>query len=164
MNLSKFARTGVLVSLSVLTGGVILFVQSKFEEADRKAAIGVVQQYRSKEGRTLPEVLDELHPGKPAVWSAGTESSCFQHVRVRANVSAPDMAQPVAYDFVVDINGPSIHPGNPAGEKALGELGRPKAAGAGSVGSAAGAAPSVASSAGSVAPSASAPAAGTEPR
>jgi hypothetical protein len=126
MNPGKVLRMGLLVSLSLLAGGVILFVQSKFDAADRRAAVTLVQVYRSKEGRSLPEVLEELHPGTPPVWSAGTESSCFQHVRVRANVSGPGMPQPIAYDFVVDINGPSIHPGNPPGEVAVTKLSAPK--------------------------------------
>jgi hypothetical protein len=128
MEPGKVVRAMILVSLSMLAVAAILFVQSKFDASDRKAAVVLVQQYHSKEGRTVPEVLDELHPGKLPLWSASTESACFQHVRVRAYVSGPDMPEAVAYDFVVDINGPSIHPGNPAGEKALGMLGKPRPA------------------------------------
>lgn len=119
MNPAKIVRTLLAVSVSMLAVAIILFVQSKFDAADRRAAISLVQQYRSKEGQSVPEVLDRIHPGKAPVWSASTESSCFQHVRVRAYVSGADMAEPIAYDFLVDINGPSIHPGNPVSEKVI---------------------------------------------
>ena len=126
MNPAKMLRIGVLVSLSILAVAVILFVQSKFDAADRRAAVGLVQQYHSKQGWTVPEAIEVLHPNKPPLWSASTESACFQHVRVRAYVSGADVKDAAAYDFVVDINGPSIHPGNPNGEKVLRLLDEPR--------------------------------------
>jgi hypothetical protein len=126
MDLGKFARVMFLVGISVPTGLIMVYMQSKFDEADRKAALSIVHQHRSRQGWSVPEVLDDLHPGKSAVWSTATESTFYQHVRVRANVSGPTAAEAVAYDFVVDINGPSIHPGNPAGERVVKRLDEPK--------------------------------------
>ncbi|HVY45700.1 MAG TPA: hypothetical protein VHB21_07465, partial [Minicystis sp.] len=83
---------------------------------------GIVHDYRSKAGWTIPEVIAEKHPGVAPGWQVRTESSCTQHERVEAIVGAD------AYDFVVDINGPSIHPGNPAGEAVLKRLDEPKPA------------------------------------
>ncbi len=125
MNPAKIVRILLAVSISMLAVAIILFVQSKFDAADQRAAIGLVQQYRSREGHSVPELLEHLHPGKTPAWSAATESSCFQHVRVRAYVSGADMPEPIAYDFLVDINGPSIHPGNPVSEKIVRGLSEP---------------------------------------
>lgn len=126
MDLGKVARVMFLVGISVPTGLIMVYMQSKFDEADRKAALTIVHQHRSKEGWTVPEVLLDLHPGKDPIWSVATESTCYQHVRVRANVSPEGSGQSVAYDFMVDINGPSIHPGNPAGERVMKKLDEPR--------------------------------------
>ncbi len=125
MNVAKYTRYLVLISMTLLAFVAIVVMQSKFDGADQRAAIGIVQATTSKDGRTIPDVLGARHPGRPAMWSSGTESSCFQHVRVRASVSPDPTAPPVAYDFVVDINGPSVHPGNPAGEEVLKALAEP---------------------------------------
>jgi hypothetical protein len=125
MDLTKLVRPLLLASISMVAIGVILFLESKFEGADQTAAINIVQQYHAKGGRSVPEVLDELHPGQMPQWSAGTERACFQHIRVRAYVSNAPAGPPISYDFAVDINGPSIHPANPNGERVLRELTTP---------------------------------------
>lgn len=118
MNPAKVSRTLVIASMTMLAIVGMWVMQSKFEGADQNAAVSLVQTYRPPGGRSIPEVLDVKHPGKTPVYSAATESACFQHVRVRASVADAQ----AAYDFVVDINGPSIHPGNPSGEEVLSAL------------------------------------------
>ncbi|WP_437673752.1 hypothetical protein [Sorangium sp. So ce131] len=121
MDYGKALRTLVLVGVSAVAVGAVLWVRSRFNGSDRRAALGVVQQYRPEGGRSVPEVIGARHPGKTAVWGAATESGCLQHVRVRATIEGEP---PAHYDFLVDINGPSIHPGNRGGEEILGEIAR----------------------------------------
>jgi hypothetical protein len=109
---SLLVGSGTLLALASM-----LWLQTKFDGADRKAAVGVVHDYRAKGGWTIPEILDAKHPGHPAVWSVQTDSSCMQRERVSADVDG------VRYQFMVDINGPSIHPGNRESETILLELG-----------------------------------------
>jgi len=123
MDSSKLLRILFAISTAMIAVVVIVWVQAKFDGADRKAALGIVHQYRSKQGWSIPEVLDKKRPGKPPTWTVQTESACLQHERVRAAVGDE------LYDFMVDINGPSIHPGNPAGEEVLSELDEPRPAG-----------------------------------
>jgi hypothetical protein len=119
---AKISRYLVAVSMTLVAFVAIVILQSKFDQADQKAAIGIVQTTRAKNGHTVVDVLSARHPGKEPVWSVGTESACFQHERVRASVTPTPTAEPIAYDFMVDINGPSVHPGNAAGEAVLREL------------------------------------------
>lgn len=126
MDVTKAARVLLVGSISMLAVGIIVFVQSKFDAADQRAALGIVQQYHPPGGgRSVPEVLDERHPGQTPNWSTWTESACFQHIRVRAYYSNAPSGPPVSYDFAVDINGPSIHPANPPGEGVLRDLTAP---------------------------------------
>jgi hypothetical protein len=126
MEPAKITRYLVLTSMTLLAFVGIVVMQSKFDGADQRAAVGIVQTTPSRTGgRTIPDVLAAKHPGKPPIWSSTTESACFQHERVRATISPDPPAEPVNYDFVVDINGPSIHPGNPAGEDVLRALNEP---------------------------------------
>lgn len=130
MNAAKISRALLLGTTALVAAGSVIYIQTRFDEADRNAALGVVQIYKSHSGRTIPEVLDVHHPGREPVWSTVTESSCFQHVRVRASYGAKGSEPASDYDFTVDINGPSIHPGNPAAEGILTELDQAPAAGA----------------------------------
>ena len=108
----------LLVGSATLLAVVAMFwLQSKFDGADRKAAVGVVREYRARGGWTVPEILSARHPDRTPVWTAETQSSCLQHEKVSADVDG------VHYQFVVDINGPSIHPGNPASEAVVKQLG-----------------------------------------
>src|SRR3954447_16083306 len=116
-------RNVILVLTSALAAGSILYLQGRFNAGDEHNALALVQSYRAKSGRSLPDVITQENPGaSPPEWSTTTESSCFQHERVRAQVLTGD-AGVITYDFVVDINGPSIHPGNEQGQKALEALG-----------------------------------------
>jgi hypothetical protein len=110
-----------MVLTSALAAGSILYLQGRFNAGDEKNALLVVQTYRSKSGKSLPEVIAAENGGAAPDWSTSTESSCFQHERVRALVGSEKGN--IAYDFVVDINGPSIHPGNENGRRALEALG-----------------------------------------
>jgi hypothetical protein len=111
-----------MVLTSALAAGTILYVQNRFNAADEHNALAVVQSYRARSGKSLPDVIAPAHPGAAAPeWSTATESSCMQHERVRAEVTTD--AGVVTYDFMVDINGPSIHPGNENGQRALEALG-----------------------------------------
>ncbi len=110
-----------MVLTSALAAGTILYLQARFNASDEKNALVLVQEYRAHSGRSLPEVLAESAGGKTPEWSTATESSCFQHERVRALV--PTDAGVVSYDFVVDINGPSIHRDNENGKRASEALG-----------------------------------------
>jgi hypothetical protein len=110
-----------MVLTSALAAGSILYLQGRFNAGDEKNALLVVQTYRSKAGKSLPEVISAENGGAAPDWSTSTESSCFQHERVRALVGSEKGN--IAYDFVVDINGPSIHPGNENGRRALEALG-----------------------------------------
>jgi hypothetical protein len=119
---SKLIRNVGMILTSALAASTILYVQARFNAGDEHNALLVVQNYRAKSGRSLPEVIGEGQPGAPpAEWSTATESSCLQHERVRAEVNTD--AGVVTYDFMVDINGPSIHPGNENGKRALEALG-----------------------------------------
>lgn len=115
-------RSIVLVATSALAAGSMLYLQARFDAGDEKSALEIVQSYRARSGRSLPDVLTEQNAGAPPPdWSAKTESACFQHERVRAQISGATGL--VTYDFLVDINGPSIHPGNENGRRALEALG-----------------------------------------
>jgi hypothetical protein len=103
--------SGTLLALASM-----LFIQTKFDGADRKAAVNVVRDYRAKGGWTIPEILDASHPGRTPMWSVETESSCMQRQRVSADIDG------VRYQFMVDINGPSIHPGNRDSERVMKRL------------------------------------------
>src|SRR5262245_24990063 len=116
MDPAKLMRSLLVGSATLLAIVAIFWLQSKFDGADRKAALGVVRDYRSRTGWTVPEILDARHPGQTPVWSSETQSSCLQHEKVSADVAG------VRYEFMVDINGPSIHPGNPASEAVMKHL------------------------------------------
>ena len=119
-------RQRLFFILTALAAAItMIYVQRRFEAADVKDGLAVVQSYKAPSGRTLPDVLEALHPGSHVEWHAFEESSCQQHVRVDAWVTPTGGASPLDYSFAVDINGPSIHPANPLGEKALQGLDAP---------------------------------------
>ncbi len=122
MDPGKLMKTMLVASSTLLAIVSIFWIQSKFDGADRKAALGVVQTYRARGGWTIPEILDKQHPGHTAVWRVETHSSCLQHEKVTAEIDG------IRYQFMVDINGPSIHPGNRESEDVMKQLGQPKPA------------------------------------
>ncbi len=120
MDSGSLLRAMLVATSTALAIALLLFIQSKFDGADRRAALGVVQTYRAKTGWTIPEVLDRRYPGRAPAWDVRTESSCMQREVVSARVAGE------TYEFMVDINGPSIHPGNHASEAILMQLDAPK--------------------------------------
>jgi hypothetical protein len=123
MDAAKLLRSMLAAMVTLIAFVSIFYIQSRFDKADRRAALGIVQHYRARGGWTIPELLDKRHPGKAAAaaWTVETQSSCRQHQRVQAMVDG------TPYVFGVDINGPSIHPGNPEGEAVMKELGQERA-------------------------------------
>ncbi len=119
MDPGKLMKTVLALSSGVAAFATIAWVQGKFDGADRKAALAIVQEYRSKQGTSIPEALGARYPGKTPVWSVKTTSACMQHERVEALVGDD------AVLFDVDINGPSIHPGNPEGMAVIEALDKP---------------------------------------
>jgi hypothetical protein len=109
-------RSLLVGSGTLLAIASMLWIQTKFDGADRNAAMRIVHDYKAKGGWTIPDILDAKHPGHTPVWSVQTESSCMQRERVSADVDG------VRYQFMVDINGPSIHPGNHESETVLQQL------------------------------------------
>jgi hypothetical protein len=118
--MAKKARLIVMILTSMLAAATILWMQRRYEASDQRNALDVVQGYRSSAG-SIPELIQRRHPGRIVEWSAAEESACYQHVRVRA-VANDAQNRPVEYDFIVDINGPSIHPGNERGQQLLADL------------------------------------------
>src|SRR3712207_603234 len=107
MDAAKLMRSMLVATVTLIAFVSIFYIQSRFDGADRRAALGIVQSYRARGGWTVPELIDKRHPGKSVAWQVETQSSCRQHQRVQATVDG------TPYVFGVDINGPSIHPGNP---------------------------------------------------
>jgi hypothetical protein len=120
MDPAKLMRSLLVGSATLLAIAAMWWLQSRFDGADRKAAVGMVRDYRARSGWTVPEILDARHPGSTPVWSVETESSCRQTQRVTADVAG------VRYQFMVDINGPSIHPGNRESEGVMKQLDAPR--------------------------------------
>jgi hypothetical protein len=118
MDPEKLMKSLLVGSATLLALVLMWVIQSKFEGADRRAALGLVHDYRAKGGWTIPEILDGKHGGHPEEWAVETQSSCLHHYeKVSARVDG------VTYQFMVDIDGPSIHPGNPASEPVVQQLG-----------------------------------------
>jgi hypothetical protein len=115
-------RTVIMVITSLLAAISLLWLQGKFEHGDERNALALVQNYKSKAGVSVPDVLSQRHPGKSIQWSAATQSSCFQHIRVHAVVAVDPAKKPLIYAFAVDINAPSIHPANDGGKAVLSAL------------------------------------------
>jgi hypothetical protein len=118
---SPLWRRVILVATSASAAASLLYLQARFDASDEKNALTIVQTYRAHSGKSLPDVVAQENAGRVPEWSARTESSCFGHERVRAQLNAESGV--VTYDFLVDINGPSIHPGNENGRRALEALG-----------------------------------------
>jgi hypothetical protein len=89
MDSNKLLRMLLALSSAMVAIACILWVQSKFDGADRKAALSIVQEYRSRQGTSIPELLGKDHPGRTPLWTVETAQSCMQHERVRASLDAP---------------------------------------------------------------------------
>jgi len=114
----KLMRSLLVGSATLLALVSMFVIQSKFDAADRRAALGLAQDYRAKGGWTIPELLDARHPGSLPTWDVQTQSSCLHHYeKVAANIAG------TRYEFMVDIDGPSIHPGNHESEAVVAQLG-----------------------------------------
>jgi hypothetical protein len=123
MDPGKLMQRMLVASGTLLAIVMMFWLQSKFEGADRKAALGMALTYRARGGWTIPDILDARHPGHAPVWDVQTQSSCLHHYeKVSADIDG------VRYQFMVDIDGPSIHPGNPESEPVLKQLDEPRPA------------------------------------
>jgi len=126
MDPGKLMRVLMVGSATLLAVVSMFWLQSKFEAADRKAAVALVHDYRSRAGWTVPEAFDALHPGKPTHWEVETVPACLHHYE-RVSIESDG----VSYQFMVDIDGPAIHPGNHESEAVLRQLDEPRAEQAG---------------------------------
>jgi len=146
----------MLVILALAAAASVVYLQHRFDEGDRKSALRIVDEYHAPiSHHTIREVIAARHPNASIVFSATTESSCFQHVRVRALVQQADehgALQSYDYQFLVDINTNHIAPGNDLGVKALEDLDVPPSFSAASASAAASAAASASASASAPAP------------
>ncbi len=111
-----------MVATALAAAGSVLWMQGRYEASDQRHALEIVQSYQPPGGTDLPALIARRHPDKLVEWSSAVENSCYQHIRVHAVVAEPE---PVLYAFVVDINGPSIHPANDEGKDLLSHLGKP---------------------------------------
>ena len=126
----KVLRTVGLVLLALAAAFSVIYLQHRFDEGDRKSALRVLDEYHAPSTKqSIPDVLKKKHPNASIFFSATTESSCFQRIRVTALVQEPDAEGRVAktydYQFLVDINLQHIGPGNPLGEQAVRWLDEP---------------------------------------
>jgi hypothetical protein len=113
-------RMIVMVATALAAAACILWMQRRYEAADAEHALEIVQDYRAHRGRTIPEALAARHPGRVPSWRGTIQSSCFQHILVEATVT--DGGEATVYAFMVDLNGPAIHPGNEHGRELLATL------------------------------------------
>jgi hypothetical protein len=122
-------REKVTMVLTALAAAIsVLYLQQRFDAGDVKSSLEIAKTYRAPGGRTLSDVIHARYPGAAIDWKGTEESSCFQHVRVDALVTPANGGPPVDYAFTIDVNGPSIHPGNALGQTAIEGLESPGAA------------------------------------
>lgn len=125
--------TVVFVVAAIIT---VRYVEQRFNTADVRNGVEIVQGYRAHNGRLLQDVLRARHDGLPRSalrWEGESISTCYQYVRVRAVVTERN-GRTVQYAFDVDINTVSIHPGNELGLAALRDLSSPAGGGSSKVG------------------------------
>ena len=127
MDPGKLMQRMLVASGTLLAIVMMFWLQSKFDAADRKAAVGITLTYKARGGWTIPDILDARHPGHAPVWAVETQSSCLHHYdRVTADIDGE------RYQFMVDIDTRSIHPGNPASEAVMKQLDETRPAASGS--------------------------------
>ncbi len=114
-----------MVATALAAAGTVLWMQNRYEAADQRHALDIVKSYRPSGGTSIPALLSSRHPDKSVTWTTAVESSCFQHIRVHAVVTDPVVPEPFLYAFVVDINGPSIHPANERGQQLIAAIEAP---------------------------------------
>jgi len=114
-----------MVVTALAAAGSILWMQGRYEASDQKHALEIVKSYHPTGGTDIPSLLAVRHPNRPVTWSTAVENSCFQHIRVHAVVMDGPANEAVLYAFVVDINGPSIHPANEPGKELIVALHQP---------------------------------------
>src|SRR5262249_23677896 len=95
-----------LLILFFCVAGTLLILQSAFDHSDHKKADHAVRSY-SVGGRTLGPYLEQQAPGHQ--WATEITHGCRGVVRVTYG----------EYAFDYDVPGHTIHPGNPAGMKAM---------------------------------------------
>ncbi len=121
------SMTQLLVGSMMILGllASVNWLQGRFNSSDKRKAVRMVSDYKSKSGIPLTDALLRAHPRQSKediLFSSEIRQSCLGYVRVEAKVPGEENQKAVSYFFDVDLNGPSVHPTDPVTVKILKSL------------------------------------------